>query len=97
MASKKRKLEVELLVLMARASAIEKRETGMISTDSVGGEPSVQVAWDALAEAAISDVWTWKRLDPGVRKPWEASVTIAGVVFFALFTDDEQQAVIDGS
>lgn len=92
----KRKLDVGLLVLIARAAAIERRETGMISTDPADGKSAVQVAWDALAEAAIPDVWTWERRTPGALCAWEASTVVAGVKFFALFTDEEQQAVIDG-
>lgn len=93
----KRKLDIALLVLMARAMAAERKETGVISVDPMGNyRPSVHVASEALCEVSIPDVWDWEHRDNPDIDPWLASVIIAGVVFFALFTDDERKAVIDG-
>ncbi len=91
-----RKLDVGLLVLIARQMGPERRETGVISVDPMDGKPTVHVANEVLSEVSIPDVWTWTRRNVRGGAPWRASTTIAGVEFFALFTDEERQAVIDG-
>ncbi len=90
----KRPMNIELLKDLARQFMPEYRETGLISIDVRGGMPSVYVDPGALSEVASPGAWTWATRREKSANPWGASVIIDGVLFYALFTDDERAAAM---
>jgi len=80
-------IDKELVIMLAHMVAREQHDTAILSIYAYNGKPSVQMSqYDGLIQIARPCDWTWARHD----ERHEASVTVSGVKFFALFTDEEK-------
>lgn len=91
----KRPLDVQRLVRLAKLFNHEYKETGILSLRGErGASAGVYIEACALSQVAPTSEWVWQGYSTD--DDWRASTIIAGVEFFALFTDEEKQAVLNG-
>ncbi len=88
---KKREMDLSKITQVAKWFDAEYASTELIS---IKPGPTVHVKHPGLSEIAPIEDWAWEligRDDDDI--PWEASVTVDGICFFALFTDGERSEI----